>query len=238
MRRLLLPLAAVGAALLVVAVLRAYGARAAALDPATTVLSTAGCLLCCGALLAAVVLERRPGGLSVPDGVRLPAPLWGPPLLLVGACLLVAGAYASPPFLVLGALLLVVAVVRAGQELQAYLRRNEQRPDGSAPDRATVIAARRVVGFGHRHAVEGDASVSCAPEHVGRGTTRLVLVGRDGAFGDVVVNGPERADLAAALAGAHIEEQSSREFGARVRTGAYEWRRMAGQQLPSGRGGR
>lgn len=235
MRRSLPALAGAGAVLLVAAVLRGYTARPAILDAPTTALLAVGGVLCCAALLAAVVVERRPDGLSVPEGVRLPAPLWGAPLLLVAACLVVAGAYASPPFLVVGALLLVVAAVRAGQELQAYLRRDEQEPDPAAPDRRTVLAARRVVGFGRRHAVDGDALVTCAAEHVGRGTTRLVLVGRDGVFGDVLVNGPARAEQAANLAGAHLEEQSSREFGSRVRTGAYEWRRMAGQQLPEPR---
>lgn len=107
-------------------------------------------------------------------------------------------------------------------------RRWLRRPDPAA------VAARRVRAFGARHAVDGDAAVACALEHVGRGAVRLVLVARDGTLGDLVLR-EEHAARAAELAGADVGEATSRELARRIRTGPYEWVRAAGSQLGGGR---
>ena len=196
--------------------LRGFAARAAVWDGWTSGLLAAGVVLCGLSLALAVVVERRGDGLVRPPGVRLPQPSSGVPLLLVGLCALVAGAYASPAFLGVGAVLLVAAALRLAREL---------RPAPAGPDRRTVLAARRIRAFA------AGAPVRCAVQHTGRGNVRLLLVSASGALGDVVVNGPGRAEQAVALAGGELVDSASRELGAAIRTGPYEWRRMAGQQL-------
>jgi hypothetical protein len=100
-----------------------------------------------------------------------------------------------------------------------------------APDRRTRRAARFVRSFGARHSRAGDATVRCALEHLGRDRVRLVLLGADGRYGDLVVDGRERAERVVRLAGAVPDDVADRSFGAAVRTGPYEWLRMAGMQL-------
>lgn len=243
-------MAAVGAVLLASATVRGFLARAAVTDAATTALLALGTALCLAALLGAVLLDRRGDGLVVPEGTRLPTLSWGAPLLPVALCAAVAGAYASPVFLALGALLLLAGSYGVTRQLRTGGGRRtglggldgagpDEAPDEAVPDRGVVVAARRIRGFGARHAAEGDASVRAVLEHAGRGVTRVVVVGRDGAFGDVVVTGdPARAEQAVRLAGAQLAEPTSREWGAAIRTGEYEWRRMAGLQVEGGRPGR
>lgn len=101
-------------------------------------------------------------------------------------------------------------------------------------DRATAVAVRRVRTFGKRHAVDGDTTVRGAITHVGRGVTRLVLVGRDGALGDMVLRREGQAASVADLAGMTLLEPDARELGESMRTGPYVWRRMAGMQLGGG----
>ncbi len=225
-RRALPTVAVVGALALVAAVFWGYAERHLVISTGTTVLLAFGTVLAVGALVAAEVSERRAAGLVVPPGTRLPGMRWALPLALVGLCAAVAGAYASPPFVVMGAVLLVAAAVGAPRQLHTGTE---------GLDRGAVVAARRIRAFGKRHAVNGEASVDCAFVHVGRGLVRVVVVGRDGSFGDVLVHGRGRAEKAAELAWATVQDPTSRELSARIRTGPYEWRRMAGMQLGGGR---
>jgi hypothetical protein len=225
-RRALLAAAAVGAALLVAGIVAGFARRDADLSALVTVLLGLGTVLAAGSLVGAVLVERRPDGLTVPAGQRLPSPHWHGPLVLVGLCDLVGGSYASPPLAVVGALLAAAGLVGFGLALQ--------RPPGEL-DRGTVIAARRLRSFVAEHPAGGEPAV--ALEHLGRGLTRLVVVAPDGAVGDVVVREAERGAAAAALAGLPSAEPASRELGAAMHIGRYEWTRMAGQQLSGGRPG-
>jgi hypothetical protein len=204
--------------------------RAAEVSALVTVLLGLGTVLAAGSLLGAVLVERRPDGLIVTAGQRLPAPHWFGPLVLVGLCDLVGGSYASPPLAVLGVVLVAAGLVGFGLALQ--------RPSGGPEqlDRGTVIAARRLRSFVAEHPGDGESAV--ALEHLGRDLTRLVVVAPDGAVGDVVVREPERGAAAAALAGLPSAEPASRELGAAMHIGRYEWARMAGQQLSGGQPGR
>ena len=65
---------------------------------------------------------------------------------------------------------------------------------------------------------------------------RLVLVGQDGAWGDLVAPGREELAEAAARAGVELREELSGDLAGRMRTGSYEWRRMAGSQFTGARG--
>ncbi|MET7619540.1 hypothetical protein [Streptomyces sp. NPDC005408] len=67
--------------------------------------------------------------------------------------------------------------------------------------------------------------------YIGQMGTRVVLVGEDGIWGDLVAPTNAIAEAAAEKAGITLHESFDGEFAAKVRTGPYEWSRMAGIQL-------
>ncbi|MGX2997914.1 hypothetical protein JNUCC64_27205 [Streptomyces sp. JNUCC 64] len=94
------------------------------------------------------------------------------------------------------------------------------------PPRRVRRLARQITAFARAH--DGaEAQVS----HLGRKGARIVLVGTDGAWGDLVAPSPEEAGEALAEAGITVHETFDGAFAARLRTGPYEWSRMAGLQL-------
>lgn len=56
-------------------------------------------------------------------------------------------------------------------------------------------------------------------------------MGTDGGWGDLVAPTFGTAQLAAEKAGLTLHDEFDGEFAARVRTGPYEWTRMAGLQI-------
>ncbi|WP_030205143.1 hypothetical protein [Streptomyces bikiniensis] len=68
-------------------------------------------------------------------------------------------------------------------------------------------------------------------EHIGQAGTRIVLVGTDGLWGDLVAPTYAIAERAAEKAGLTLHEEFDGEFAAKVVTGPYEWSRMAGIQI-------
>jgi hypothetical protein len=223
MRRLARLLAVAGAVALAVAVCWAYAQRASGTHVGVSGLLAAGTALGLAATGLLVVVETRPGRLILPDDVRaLPEPAWWAPLGAVGASDVVGGAYASAPMTAVGVALIGGSLVVAGRTLRRPPR---------VLDRTTVRLARWARAFGDRHARAGDSTLDGILEHVGRGAHRLVLVAGDGRYGDLVAPDRARAELAARLAGVTVHEQLPREVVARIRTGPYEWQRMAGLQL-------
>ncbi|MGW6838966.1 hypothetical protein ACWGCI_36935 [Streptomyces sp. NPDC054949] len=93
-------------------------------------------------------------------------------------------------------------------------------------DRTAAKLARQIGAFAKRH---GGAEGQLA--HIGQAGTRIVLVGTDGGWGDLVAPTYGVAELAAEKAGLTLHEEFDGEFAARVRTGPYEWTRMAGIQM-------
>lgn len=191
----------------------------------------AGSLLALLAALVHTVHQTRPGGLVVQAGIRLPAPAWWAPVGAVGLVQLTATAlvgrqagWYGTTLAVTGVLLVALALVRLGHRLQAT-------PEPGQPDRAVVRAAREVRAFGLAHPAAERTGVDVVLEHVARGATRLVLIAPDGSYGDQVLPDPDQAAAAAALAGANVRDGFDSELVGRVRTGRYEWRRMAGSQL-------
>ncbi|MER7155603.1 hypothetical protein ABT366_32870, partial [Streptomyces lydicus] len=57
------------------------------------------------------------------------------------------------------------------------------------------------------------------------------LVGANGEWGNLVADSFGAAKDAAALAGLTLQDDFDGDLAARVRTGPYEWSRMAGLQL-------
>jgi hypothetical protein len=220
MHRFAVP-ATAAAALLLGGTLWAFDARSAEIHAGVTSVLAVGTLVGLGAIIAWVVHERGANGLVVPESVRLPFPAWWAPLIGIALLDLVGGLFASIPMAIAGVVLLATALIGAGGRLGR---------DAPEPDRASVVAARRIRGFAQRQAA-GDPGVRAALEHVGRGIARIVLVGGDGRLGDLVLRSGSQAEQALALAGAQPEDPTAREFTSAVRTGPYEWRRMAGLQL-------
>ncbi|GGZ79807.1 hypothetical protein AB0P12_03060 [Streptomyces subrutilus] len=93
-------------------------------------------------------------------------------------------------------------------------------------DRTAAKLAKQIGAFAGRH---GGAEGHLA--HIGQAGTRIVLVAADGEWGDLVAPTFEAARLAAEKAGLTLHEEFDGEFAAKVRTGPYEWTRMAGIQL-------
>ncbi|WP_035841951.1 hypothetical protein [Kitasatospora azatica] len=98
--------------------------------------------------------------------------------------------------------------------------------DARAERRAKRIA-KNLTAFSKQHGGSADAVV----EYVGRVATRIVLVGADGSWGDQVAPSYAVGRRAAELAGLTLHDSFEGELALKVRTGPYEWKRMAGIQL-------
>ncbi|MGW0607085.1 hypothetical protein [Streptomyces sp. NPDC002644] len=107
----------------------------------------------------------------------------------------------------------------------------QQVDEASAPmdardERRAAKLAQQIGSFAAAH---GGAESQVA--HLGRKGARIVLVGEDGNWGDLVAPTYEVAVAAVAKAGVTVHEEFDGEFAAKVKTGPYEWSRMAGIQL-------
>ncbi|MDC0769370.1 hypothetical protein [Streptomyces sp. HD] len=86
--------------------------------------------------------------------------------------------------------------------------------------------AKQINTFAKSH---GGAEAQVA--YIGQRGARIVLVGEDGGWGDLVAPSYEIAEQAVEKAGVTRHESFDGEFAAKVTTGKYEWKRMAGIQL-------
>ncbi|GAA4924379.1 hypothetical protein ACFPM3_31350 [Streptomyces coeruleoprunus] len=93
-------------------------------------------------------------------------------------------------------------------------------------ERKAAKLAKRIQAFAKQH---GGAEAQLA--YIGQAGTRIVLVGEDGGWGDLVAPNHAIAQGAAEKAGITLHETFDGDFAAKVRTGPYEWTRMAGIQL-------
>ncbi|MHC5904265.1 hypothetical protein ACVNF4_10220 [Streptomyces sp. S6] len=93
-------------------------------------------------------------------------------------------------------------------------------------DRAAAKLAKRITSFAKAH---GGAEGQVA--YIGQRGARIVLVGADGGWGDVVAPSFDVAVRAVEKAGITRHEEFDGEFAAKVTTGPYEWKRMAGIQI-------
>ncbi|NBM19083.1 hypothetical protein [Streptomyces sp. GC420] len=102
----------------------------------------------------------------------------------------------------------------------------EETARDSRAERRAAKLARSIGAFAKRH---GGAEGQLA--YIGQRGTRIVLVGEDGQWGDLVAPSHAIAQSAAEKAGLTLHESFDGDFAAKVRTGPYEWKRMAGIQL-------
>jgi len=94
-------------------------------------------------------------------------------------------------------------------------------------ERRTARLARQIGAFAAAHGGSADGQIA----YIGAIGSRIVLVGADGAWGDLVAPSHEIAQQAAERAGITVHEDFDGELANKVRTGPYEWKRMAGIQL-------
>ncbi|WP_405580154.1 hypothetical protein [Streptomyces sp. NBC_01190] len=87
--------------------------------------------------------------------------------------------------------------------------------------------ARRIEAFSRRHGGGAEASVL----YLGERGARIVLVAANGDWGDLVAPSHALAVRAVERAGVPVHEDLTGELAARMRTGGYEWKRMAGIQI-------
>ncbi|MER6077754.1 hypothetical protein [Streptomyces sp. NPDC001833] len=93
-------------------------------------------------------------------------------------------------------------------------------------ERTVARLAKRIGTFARAH---GGAEGQVA--YIGERGARIVLVGEDGGWGDLVAPTYEIAEQAVAKSGITVHESFDGEFAAKVTTGPYEWKRMAGIQI-------
>ena len=107
----------------------------------------------------------------------------------------------------------------------------DEKQAAKAGRRADKLA-RQIGSFAKEH---GGAEGQIA--YIGRRGARIVLVGEDGGWGDLVAPSYELAEQAVAKSGITVHESFDGEFAAKVKTGPYEWKRMAGIQVGGPRNG-
>jgi aspartate aminotransferase-like enzyme len=114
----------------------------------------------------------------------------------------------------------------------------ESFEQGPAPSRAEVWAAARterrvarlakqIRAFAGSHGGEAEANLA----YIGERGTRIVLVAENGSWGDLMAPTYDLAQRAVERAGVTVHERLDGEFAAKMRTGPYEWTRMAGIQI-------
>lgn len=104
-----------------------------------------------------------------------------------------------------------------------------QQVESKQAARAERRAARLAKQIGAFAKAHGGAEGQLA--YLGEKGARIVLVGEDGGWGDLVAPSYAVAESATRKAGITMHESFDGEFAAKVRTGPYEWSRMAGIQV-------
>ncbi|MFJ8080400.1 hypothetical protein ACIQ6Y_07170 [Streptomyces sp. NPDC096205] len=100
-----------------------------------------------------------------------------------------------------------------------------QQVDANA-ERKVARLAKQISAFAKAH---GGAEGQVA--YIGERGARIALVGEDGEWGNLVAPTYAIAQQAVAKSGITTHEDFDGEFAAKVKTGAYEWKRMAGIQI-------
>lgn len=98
--------------------------------------------------------------------------------------------------------------------------------EAAKAERRVAKLAKWIGSFAKAH---GGAEAQVA--YIGQKGARIVLVGEDGGWGDLVAPSYAIAEAAVKKADVTVHEDFDGEFAAKVRTGPYEWSRMAGIQV-------
>ncbi|MCR8576971.1 hypothetical protein [Streptomyces sp. Isolate_219] len=106
----------------------------------------------------------------------------------------------------------------------------EAAADTAADKRAgrrTAKLTKQIRAFADTHGGSAEGQLA----HIGRGRIRIALVGANGEWGNLVADSFDSAKDAATAAGVTLQDDFDGDLAARVRTGRYEWSRMAGIQV-------
>jgi hypothetical protein len=107
--------------------------------------------------------------------------------------------------------------------------------DGSMANTSKRAAklAREITAFAKQHGGSAEGQIA----YVGQAGARIALVGSDGSWGDLMAPSMQTAQQAAEQAEITVHESFGSEMAEKVKTGPYEWSRMAGIQLGGTHGG-
>ncbi|MGG2465357.1 hypothetical protein ACO0M4_37320 [Streptomyces sp. RGM 3693] len=100
-------------------------------------------------------------------------------------------------------------------------------PAQKRADKQAARLAKQIRAFASTHGGSAEGQLA----HIGRGRTRIALVGANGEWGNLVADSYGAAEQAAEQAGITLQGDFDGELAAKVRTGPYEWSRMAGIQV-------
>ncbi|MFK0289729.1 hypothetical protein ACIQU6_04440 [Streptomyces sp. NPDC090442] len=100
-------------------------------------------------------------------------------------------------------------------------------PAEKRAEKQAARLAKQIRAFASAHGGSAEGQLA----HIGRGRTRIALVGANGEWGNLVADSYSAAQKAAEQAGLSLQDDFDGELAAKVRTGRYEWSRMAGIQL-------
>ncbi|MGA5270071.1 hypothetical protein [Streptomyces lydicamycinicus] len=102
---------------------------------------------------------------------------------------------------------------------------------GTAADkragRRTARLTKQIRAFADSHGGSAEGQLA----HIGRGRVRIALVGANGEWGNLVADSFDSAKDAATASGITLQDDFDGDLAAKVRTGRYEWSRMAGIQV-------
>ncbi|HEV2890072.1 MAG TPA: cytochrome c oxidase subunit 4 [Frankiaceae bacterium] len=162
------------------------------------------------------------------EEIHLPGPSWFPAFYGVTLPVLFFGlVFHALPVIVAGVVLTVLVTIGWARESVKDYRREiaHHKPGPVLPDEATMELARQVLAFRRDH-----GGADSVVQHIGRGAGEIVLVGRDGAWGNLVVRDVEQAREACALADTDLHPAWPSGLGSRVRTGPDQWIEMGGER--------
>jgi hypothetical protein len=94
-------------------------------------------------------------------------------------------------------------------------------------ERRIARLAKQIGAFAGGHGGSAEANVA----YIGERGARIVLVAENGSWGDLVAPTYDIAQRAVERSGVTLHERFDGEFAAKMRTGRYEWSRMAGIQI-------
>jgi hypothetical protein len=162
-----------------------------------------------------------------PESLHLPGPSIAPLVFAVAAGLILVGFLYTLWLVAVGIALFVVA--SAGWAIEAFREYRIAVQHGTHDDQHTDLS-HNAVAVGHRIAafrsLHGGATASV--QHIGRGHSRVVLVGADGEWGEVFVRDVGTATQGCALAGVEAPQTWAAGLGSRMRNSSEFWDHMGG----------
>ncbi|MEU6732944.1 hypothetical protein [Streptomyces physcomitrii] len=108
----------------------------------------------------------------------------------------------------------------------AETQQAEDSKQAARAERRAARLAKQIGSFAKEHGgTEGQIA------YIGERGARIALVGQDGEWGTLVAPSVAIAEQAVEKAGIEVHEDFDGDFAAKVKTGRYEWSRMAGIQI-------